>query len=280
MPLKSYLPLLILAGALTPVGAQRPSDFSGAVAIGSRSLWLSCTGAGKPTVILEAGHAETSETWAPVVPLVSNFTRVCIYDRAGLGRSGPPAPGQRTGLSVVNELRALLAAVKETGPFVMVGHSLGGAFVRLYAAERPGEVAGLVLVDSVHERDFTAVDELLTPEQRAAGAGMRPQSPEGLEIEAVLAELGRTRSAPSWTFPLVVLARGRPLGNDEMPPSWSPEQRKRREELRRSLQADLAKLSKAGVLVTALRSGHFIHHDEPSLVAGTIRQLVESWRRR
>lgn len=281
MLLKSLVPLVVVAGVFGPGAPQRPSDFSGAVAIGSRSLWLSCAGAGKPTVILEAGHAETSETWAPVVPLVSRFTRVCTYDRAGLGKSGPPAPGQRTGASAVSDLRALLVAAKETGPFVMVGHSLGGAFIRLYATEHPGDVAGLVLVDSVHERDFTAVHELLTPEQRAEGAraGMRPQSPEGLDIESVLAELGRTSTAAPFTFPVVVLARGRPLGNDEMPPSWSPEQRKRREELRRSLQADLAKLSQSGVLITALRSGHFVHHDEPALVASAIRQLVEGWRR-
>ena len=280
MSIRAVLAVLLAAGALAPVAAQRPADFSGAVAIGSRSFWLTCSGAGQPTVILEAGHGETSETWAPVVPLVSSFTRVCTYDRAGLGRSGPPGLGQRTGVSVVNDLRAILIAAKETGPLVMVGHSLGGAFVRLYATEHPADIAGLVLVDSVHERDFTAVDELLTPEQRAAGAGMRPQSPEGLDIGGVLAELGRTRTAAPFTFPLVVLARGRPLGSDEMPPSWSPEQRKRREELRRSLQADLAKLSKSGVLVTALRSGHFIHHDEPALVASTIRQLVDAWRRR
>lgn len=108
---------------------------------------------------------------------------------------------------------------------------------------------------------------------------MRPMSPEGLDIEAVLAELGRTRSTSAFTFPLVVLARGRPLGNDEMPPSWSPEQRKQREDLRRSLQADLANLSKTSALITALRSGHFIHHDEPALVASAVRQLVEGWRR-
>ena len=282
MLLKSLVPLLVVAGVFGPGPPQRPSDFTGSVAIGSRSLWLSCTGAGKPTVILEAGHAETSETWAPIVPLVGSFTRVCTYDRAGLGRSGPRAPDLRTGGSVVSDLRALLMAANETGPFVMVGHSLGGAFIRLYAAERPGDVAGLVLVDSVHERDFTAVHELLTPEQRAegAGAGRRPQSPEGLDIESVLAELSRTSRAASFTFPVVVVARGRPLGDDEMPPSWSPEQRKRREELRRSLQADLVKLSRAGVLVTASRSGHFVHHDEPALVASAIRQLVDGWRRR
>ena len=197
-----------------------------------------------------------------------------------VSRSGPPAQGLRTGASVVTDLRALLMAAKETGPFVMVGHSLGGAFIRLYATERPSDIAGLVLVDSVHERDFTAVSALLTPEQRADGARAgRPQSPEGLDIESVLAELGRTSTSVPFAFPVVVLARGRPLGNDEMPPSWSPEQRKRREELRHSLQTDLAKLSKAGVLITALRSGHFVHHDEPALVANAIRQLVEGWRR-
>ena len=280
MLLKSLLPFLVVAGAFGPAAPQRPPDFSGAVAIGTRSLWLSCTGAGKPTVIFEAGHAETSKTWAPVVPLVSSFTRVCTYDRAGLGRSGPPGSGQRTGGSVVTDLGALLVAANETGPFVMVGHSLGGAFVRLYAADRPSDVAGMVLVDSVHERDFTAVNELLTPEQRAAGAGRRPQSPEGLDIESVLAELDRTRTAASFTFPVIVLSRGRPLSDDEMPPSWSPEQRKRREELRRSLQSDLAKVSKAGILITASRSGHFVHHDEPALVASAVRQLVEGWRRR
>jgi pimeloyl-ACP methyl ester carboxylesterase len=265
--------------ALAPVAAQRATSFSERVAIGSRSLWLTCTGVGKPTVLLEAGHAETAETWAPLVPQLSSFTRICSYDRAGLGQSDPPGPGQRTGVSVVTDLHALLVAARETGPFVMVGHSLGGAFVRLYANEHPENVAGMVLVDAVHERDFTAVAELLTPDQRTAGAGMRPASPEGLDIEAVLAELGRARSTSAFTFPLLVLARGRPLGTEEMPPSWSPEQRKRREEIRRTLQADLATLSKTGALITALRSGHFIHHDEPGLVTSAIRQLVEGWRR-
>jgi len=271
--------VVVVAAAFVPVRDQTQADFSGQVAIGSRSLWLTCTGAGKPTVVLEAGHGETSETWARVTPLVSNFSRVCSYDRAGLGQSGPRAPDPRTPRAVITDLRALLVAARETGPFIMAGHSLGGAFVRLYASEHPADVAGLVLLDAVHERDFTAVSELLTPDQRAAGAGMRPPSPEGLDVDAVLAELSRTRSTSVFTFPVVVLARGRPLGNDEMPPSWSPQQRQQREELRRSLQADLAKLSKAGVLITALRSGHYIHHDEPALVAGAIRQLVEGWRR-
>ena len=264
-------------GGLAPLSAQQRPTFGRGFDIGARSLWLSCSGTGSPTVLLEAGQAETADTWTQVQPRIAAFTRACSYDRAGLGRSDRASEeGHRKGQAVIADLDKLLAAGGESGPFILVGHSLGGALVRLYAAAHPRGAAGLVLVDAVHEREFVAIDELLTSEQRVAGSGMRPLSPEGLDIEAVLAELGAARSLDS--IPLVVVARGRPLGDDEMPPSWSPDQRRRREELRRSLQADLVTRSTAGELVVAARSGHFVHHEEPGVVVRAVRRLVDRWR--
>jgi pimeloyl-ACP methyl ester carboxylesterase len=228
-------------------------------------------------VLLEAGHNESADTWDPVFLAVASFTRVCRYDRAGLGRSDAPGSrGLRTGRDVVADLHGLLGAANERGATVLVGHSLGGAFARLYAAAYPDRTAGLVLVDAVHERELAGIDALLTSAQREAGAGMHPMSPEGLDIEAIHAEL--RRATTPLRIPVVVVARGRPLADDEMPPTWSAEQRRRREQLRVDLQADLARISSAGELVVARQSGHFVHHEEPSLVLEAIRKVVTAWR--
>jgi pimeloyl-ACP methyl ester carboxylesterase len=239
-------------------------------------LWLTCFGAGQPVVILEAGHTESSATWEQVQPRIATFTTACSYDRAGRGRSDPPPDGPRHGKDIVRDLQAVLRSAPEPGPYFLVGHSLGGAFVRLYAASYPSDVVGIVLVDAVHEREFAAIDELLTPEQRAAGAGMRPLSPERIDIEAVFEELAT--STRSLSVPVIVVARGQPLAADEMPTAWSADQRRRREELRQALQADLATLSPAGELIVAERSGHSIHHDQPEVVVQAVRKLVERWR--
>lgn len=257
--------------------AQQVQASGRRIAVGARSLWLSCQGSGQPGILLEAGHNEASDTWVAVQFRVASFTRVCSYDRAGLGQSDAASPARpRHGRDVIADLHALLAAAGEPSPQVLVGHSLGGAFVRLYAISHPGETAGLVLVDAVHEREFEAIDELLTPEQRAAGAGMHPMSPEGIDIEGVFAEV--REAASRLALPIVVVARGRPLERDEMPPHWSSEQRRRREELRKTLQADLAALSPRGELVVAESSGHFVHHDEPEVVVKAIHKMVEAWR--
>lgn len=275
------LPALLLAVlqlvGLAPAVAQSPDSGGRAVVLGDRAFWLSCAGKGKPSVLLEAGHNESSASWEQVQPAVAAVTRVCSYDRTGLGRSGPGFTRSRRGREVVEDLHALLQAAGEPGPWILAGHSLGGALVRLYANAYPEQVAALVLIDAVHQDEFARLDELLTPKQRAAGRGMRPMSPEGLDIEAVLAEV-RSIRAPL-RVPLVVLARGRPLAEDEMPPDWNTEQRRRREALRRALQTELSRLSPAGELVVADRSGHFIQRDQPDLVAGVIGRLVAQWRR-
>ncbi len=228
-------------------------------------------------MLLEAGHGASSATWRVVQKDVATFTRVCRYDRAGLGRSDPDSAGRaRTGSDIVADLHALLVRVDSAGPYLLVGHSLGAPFIRLYAAEHPEAVAGLVLVDGTHEREGEAVDEMLTPEQRGAGAGTRPISPEGIDVDSVLAQLRASDYRPEQS--VVVIARGRPLGADEMPPTWSAEQRLRREQIRKALQANLARMHPRGELVIASRSGHFVQHDQPELVTTAVRQLVTGWR--
>jgi len=121
-------------------------------------LHLNCRGQGSPTVVIEAGAADCSLAWGPVQREVARFTRVCTYDRAGLGWS-ERSPQPRTAHNLVEDLHTLLARSGVKPPYVLVGHSLGGLFVRLYAHEHPDQVAGMVLVDAVHEELFLRYPE-------------------------------------------------------------------------------------------------------------------------
>jgi pimeloyl-ACP methyl ester carboxylesterase len=118
--------------------------------IGGRRLHVNCTGAGSPTVILESGASSFAIDWTLVQPAVSRTNRVCSYDRAGYGWSDP-APYDLRGEEATRGLHAALDAGGEKAPFVLVGQSMGGRFVRLFARAYPGEVAGIVLVDAEHE---------------------------------------------------------------------------------------------------------------------------------
>jgi pimeloyl-ACP methyl ester carboxylesterase len=95
-----------------------------------------------------------------VQPEVAKFARVCSYDRAGYGWS-ESGPKPRTSLQIAKELRALLDACGEKGPFVMVGHSFGGYNVRVFTAMYPNDVVGVVLVDAEHGDEEKRIDELL-----------------------------------------------------------------------------------------------------------------------
>src|SRR5918993_2783805 len=117
------------------------------VDVGGHSLHINCVGQGGPTVILEAANGGTSAHWTRVQQEVARATRVCAYDRAGLGWS-EPGPEPRDAKQVSSELHTLLKGANIEGPYVLVGHSFGGLYVRTYAARYPDEVAGVVLVDS------------------------------------------------------------------------------------------------------------------------------------
>lgn len=130
------------------------------VDIGGRRLHLWCTGEGSPTVVLDSGLPGSSLSWTLVQPEVARFTRVCSYDRAGLGWSDP-GPPPRTTARIVEDLRALLERARIEPPYVVVGHSFSAFTARLYASQYPDEVAGIVLVDPIHPREWLG----LSPER-------------------------------------------------------------------------------------------------------------------
>jgi len=131
------------------------------VNVGGYSLHINCVGEGSPTVILESALGAMSAHWVRVQQVVAETTRVCAYDRAGMGWS-EPGPEPRDARQISSELHTLLKNADTEGPYVLVGHSYGGLYARMYAARYPNEVAGVVLVDSSHPEQFTR-----SPEGRA-----------------------------------------------------------------------------------------------------------------
>ena len=118
---------------------------------GGRRINLHCMGTGSPAVVFESGLSDWSNTWALIQPAVARTTRACSYDRPGMGYSDPVAT-PRTPAAVVEDLATLLDRAGIDEPVVLVGHSLGGFYAKLFAATHPGRVAGLVLVDPSEER--------------------------------------------------------------------------------------------------------------------------------
>jgi pimeloyl-ACP methyl ester carboxylesterase len=129
--------------------------------VGGHRLHLNCSGSGGPTVVLENGLGATSPSWTRITVEVSRTTRVCAYDRAGQGWSDD-ATGPQDGLAVAADLHTLLERAGEAGPYVLVGHSAGGAYVMTYAAQYPDEVAGMVLLDSMSPYQFTSLPDFAT----------------------------------------------------------------------------------------------------------------------
>lgn len=123
------------------------------VDVGGYQLHINCTGTGSPTVVIDAGLGDWSTVWAWVQPDVAKETRVCTYDRAGYGWSDP-GPLPRNAEQFAKELHTLLHQANIPGPYVMVGHSLGGLTVRVFTGTYPSEVAGVVLIDSMSPRQF------------------------------------------------------------------------------------------------------------------------------
>ena len=120
-----------------------------------RHLHLVCEGSGAPVVLLESGFGATAGAWAKVQPELAKSVRVCAYDRAGYGQSDP-GPEPRDGAAIAADLDHALKAEHIAGPFVVVGHSAGGLYARLFADRRKAQVVGMVLVDPTVEHQDRA----------------------------------------------------------------------------------------------------------------------------
>lgn len=287
------------------------SDVVRSVDLGNgRSIHLECRGSGGPTVVLVAGLGERADNWmhtnanpsspeGSVFSAVSGFTRVCAYDRPGTATAteaglqpsrSTPVASPATVADSAADLDRLLTAAGESGPYVLVGHSLGGPIVRLYAAAHPEEVAGLVFDDALSED----LGDGLTPEQVAnfdklndpARSGRPPNSELPMYAEAVVPLLRKAPvvtgvptvilTADHWPFTAETIEAGRAAGT--MPDYVTTEFTDALWAAQLKAQDTFAGKYPGAKHVTTTNAGHYIHLDNPQLVIASIRDVVDQVR--
>lgn len=238
------------------------------VNIGVRELFYLLAGSGKPTVIFESGLGGSSDDWISIQEAVSKFSSVCMYDRAGTGQSDS-APTPRSAQNMVDDLSALLNATQVEPPYVLVGHSFGGLLVRLFASQHPGDVIGMVLVDTSHEDRTAGFETVLSEELIARNrAYLLDPSRNSESVDLIASERQMRDSRRIFDFPLVVLTRGLPDQTSAVWPSAALQQ------IERKLQLKFLDLSPNSSHVIAEQSGHWIQKDQPELVVEAIRNVM------
>ncbi|MFN8595345.1 MAG: alpha/beta hydrolase [Anaerolineae bacterium] len=254
--------------------------------VGGVRLFLSCQGQGHPTIVLDAGWGDDSHTWSKIIPDLRALTQVCVYDRASLGKSDDQG-GERTSQEIAGQLHRLLGIAKIEAPYIMVGHSLGGVNVLLFADGYPTEVAGIVLIDSVHpdqaDRWLAALPTPAATDNQALmdlRAGLpwhnRQCIPETMNWTRTLAQARAVKSLGN--MPLVVLVATDPTRTD-----WGdiqPEVAARLDQIWLDLHMEYLTLSTDSHLIRAEHSGHFIQTDEPQLVIDAILDMVDKVRQK
>jgi pimeloyl-ACP methyl ester carboxylesterase len=267
-------------------------------------MYLECTGTGSPTVMLISGQRGSADDWKVVAEgvdspsvwsLVAEGTRVCAYDRPGTpvgdqpSRSDPVAqPANAQGM--VDDLHALMEAAGITEPVVLAAHSAGGVVARLFAAEHPDSVAGMVLVDALSE----GLRTYMTPEQWAIQKPLlRGNIDESIAEYPALEWIDADTSfdqmeaaPPIKQMPLIVITADELIGptipelkasgaiGPEIPDDFGYVT----DTVREKSQNDLAALVRGSIHITDTHSGHNVHYEQPQLVAGAILDVVERVR--
>jgi pimeloyl-ACP methyl ester carboxylesterase len=262
---------LVRQGLAPAVGPPAYALEGRLVDVGGRRLYLDCRGGGSPVVVFEAGYGSDAAGWGTVFPEVARLTRACAYDRANRGRSDPR--GRHAASEAADDLARLLARAGERPPYVLVGHSLGGVYVRVFADRHRPDVAGLVLVDpflpEIVRRLIDATAGL--PQADAWRAQLEQnirlvEAGERLDWAASETELVRAR-----TDGLPVEFVAPPFGPGPLPPD-------REAIVRRIWRDGLAAISSDLRVTEALDSGHLVHLDRPDLVVAAISRLVDRAR--
>lgn len=275
------------------------------ISVAGRKMHLDCTGEGSPTVVLDSGLGDTYMSWRKVQPQIAKFTRVCSYDRAGLGYSDSSSR-PRTSRVIAEELHALLQAGQVSPPYVLVGHSMGGFDVRMYASLYRSEVAGMVLVDASHpdqenrmppevrkmEGSWRREAELLEysmpfgiprllglcdeePIVRAAECNFSSARESVAEINALHESADETAAMPSLgDMPLVVLSHDPDKPSAELPAGLARTTNQAWEKM----QEDLARLSTKGTQTVVKNSAHYIQIDRPEVVVDAVKRVVTQAR--
>jgi pimeloyl-ACP methyl ester carboxylesterase len=284
--------------------------------IGGRKLHLRCSGTGSPTVILMAGGEAFSIDWALVQPKVAERTRVCSYDRAGLAWSDS-GPADETVEQTITDLHTLLRAAGEKGPYLLVGASIGGIYIRAYQRAYPDEVGGLIFSNSSNrigmmvtkdkggliwdltEEDIRSVFALPASEKRPAATRVgKPFDRLPPDLQAIRLWLNvrlweksnREKTGPestlSWRKEFLrefaeTEAKKPPLG--ELPVivlSDGPVASESERQSRDGAAARLDFLSSNTLHITAKDSGHEIHLFQPDLVVEALLRAVSAVRNR
>jgi pimeloyl-ACP methyl ester carboxylesterase len=267
--------LALIAGMMGPgrlvAGGRRKLErgwlilTGGLVNVGGYYLRMESKGEGRPVVVMDSGLNQPRITWGRVPAEVATFTRVVVYDRAGLGESNP-GPTPRTSQQIVKELHQLLVHAGIPGPYVLVGHSFGGLNIRLYASQYPNEVAGMVLVDASHEDEYSRLAAIMPAQEREAY--LLHEGGRNYERVDLLASAAEVRAGGTLkTMPLIVLT----AGHNKWAGAGTAKARVRAE-----LQSSLASLVPGARQTIAHESDHFIQQDEPQLVVEAIRTVVSA----
>lgn len=226
------------------------------------------SGSGPATVVLINGSGGPIEGWHKVFSELASFAKVFAYNRPGIGRSPKPQTPQ-SGSRMVASLRGILLAAGLHPPYILVGHSLGGLIVNLYARLYPQEVSAVLFLEATAPEDVETLAKYESGLQRFLSKWVErlaPPSPnaETKHVASTVAELQRAPEFPP--VPLTVITGGKPAM------AWATAA----EALaaRAASQKGLVNLSPQGKQVIAVRSGHFPQFSEPEVVVAAINELA------